>query len=191
MANRWGNNENSESLYFTANDNWSHEIKRCLLLGRKAMTNLDSILKSRDITLPTKAHLIKAMVFPAVMYGCESWAIKKAEHWRIDALELGLGKTLESSLDCKIKPVNSKGNQPWKFIQGLMLNWSSNTWSPDAKGWLIGKGPDAGTDWRQEKRTTEDEMVGWHHWLNGHEFEQTQGDGDGQGSLVCCSSWGR
>ena len=86
----------------------SHEIKRCLLLGRKAMTNLDSMLKSRDITLPTKVHLVKAMVFPVVMYGCESWIIKKAKHWRIDALE----KTLESLLDCKeIKLVNPKGNQ--------------------------------------------------------------------------------
>ena len=94
MANRWGNNGNSERLYFwvgseiTADGDRSHEIKRCLLLGRKAMTNLDSILKSRDITLPTKVHLVKAMVFPVVMYGCESWTIKKAEHQRIDAFEL-------------------------------------------------------------------------------------------------------
>ena len=84
MANRWGNSGNSERLYFwgskiTADGDCSHEIKRCLLLGRKAMTNLDSILKSRDITLPTKVHLVKAMVFPVVMYGCESWTIKKAE----------------------------------------------------------------------------------------------------------------
>ena len=84
MANRWGNNGNSERLYLgskiTADGDYSHEIKRCLLLGRIAMTNLDSILKSRDITLPTKVHLVKAMVFPVVMYGCESWTIKKAEH---------------------------------------------------------------------------------------------------------------
>ena len=90
----------------------SHEIKRCLLLGRKVMTNLDSIFKSRDITLPTKVRLVKAMVFPVVMYGCESWTIKKAEHRRIDAFELVLVKTLESPLDCKeIKPVHPKGNQ--------------------------------------------------------------------------------
>ena len=93
MANRWGNNRNSERFYFggsiiTADGNCSHEINRHLLLGRKAMTNLDSILKSRDITLPTKAYLVKAMVFPVVMYGCESWTIKKAEHRRIDAFEL-------------------------------------------------------------------------------------------------------
>ena len=93
MANRWGNNGNSERLYFlgskiTADGDCSHEIKRCLLCGRKAMTNLDSILKSRDITLPTKVHLVKAMVFPVVMYGCESCTIKKAEHQRINAFEL-------------------------------------------------------------------------------------------------------
>ena len=90
----------------------SYEIERYLLLGRKAMSNLDSILKSRDITLPTKVHIVKAMVFPVVMYGCESWTIKKAEHQRIDAFELWCWKRLESPLDCKeIKPVTLKGNQ--------------------------------------------------------------------------------
>ena len=93
MANRWGNDGNSERLYFlvlqnTADGDCSHEIKRCLLPGRRVMTNLDSILKSRDITLLTKVHLVKAMVFPVVMYGCESWTVKKAEHWRIGAFEL-------------------------------------------------------------------------------------------------------
>ena len=93
MANRCGNNGNSDRLYFlgskiTADGNCRHEIKRCLLLGRKAMTKPDSILKSRDITLPTKVHLVKAMVFPVVMYGCERWTTKKAEHRRIDAFEL-------------------------------------------------------------------------------------------------------
>ena len=92
------------------------EIKRHLLLRRKAMTNLDSIFKSRDVTLPTKVHLVKAMVFPVVMYRCESWTIKKAEHQRIDAFELRCWKGLESPLDYKeIKPVNPKGNQPWMF----------------------------------------------------------------------------
>ena len=97
----------------TADGDCSHEIKRRLLLGRKVMTNLESILKSRDITLPTKIHLVKAMVLPVVMYGCESWTIKKAERQRIDAFELVvLEKTLESPLDCmEIKPVNPKGNQ--------------------------------------------------------------------------------
>ena len=93
MGNRWGNNANSDRFYFwgsktTADGDWSHEIKRCLLLGRKAMTNLDSILKGRDIALPTKVHLVKTMAFPLAVYGCESWTIKKAEHWRIDAFKL-------------------------------------------------------------------------------------------------------
>ena len=98
MTNRWGNNGNSERLYFggvskiTADGDCSHEIKRHFLLGRKAMTNLDSILKSRDITLPTKVCLVKAMVFPVVMYGCESWTVKKAECQKIDAFELWCGE---------------------------------------------------------------------------------------------------
>ena len=118
MANRWGNNENSARLFWergskiTVDGDCSHEIKRCLLLGRKAISILDSMLKSRDITLPTKFHLDKATVFPIVMYRCESWTIKKAEHQRIDAFELMLEKTLESPLDCKeIQPVHPKGSQ--------------------------------------------------------------------------------
>ena len=100
-------------------------------------------------------------------------------------------KTLESPLDCKkIKPVNPKGNQSWIFI-GRTDAETPILWPPDAKNWFIGKDPDAGKDWRQEeKRMTEDEMVGWHHWLDGHEFEWAPGAGDGQGSLVCCSPWG-
>ena len=110
-------------LYFwggskiTADGDCNHEIKRHLLLGRKAMTNLDSILKSRDITLPTKVHLVKPMVFPVVIYGCEHWTIKKAEHWSFDAFELVLEETLESPLDCKeIQPVHPKGGQSWIFF---------------------------------------------------------------------------
>ena len=95
----------------TADGDCSHEIKRCLLLGRKAMTNLGSLLKSRDITLPTKVSLVKAIVFPVVMYGCESWTIKKAERQRVGAFELWQGKTLEITLDCKIQSVYPKGNQ--------------------------------------------------------------------------------
>ena len=141
------------------------------------MTNLDSILKSRDTTLPTKAHLVKAMVFPVVMYGCESWTVKKAEHWRIDAFELlccVLEKTLKSPLDCKeIQPVHPKGDQSWGFIGRTDVEAETPIlWPPDAKSWLIGKDPDAGRDWGQEEKgTTEDEMVGWHHRLNGYEFE--------------------
>ena len=103
----------------TADGDCSHEIKRHLLLGRKAMTNLDIILKSRDITLPIKFHLVKAMAFPAVIYGCESWTIKKAEHQRIDAFELWCWRRLLSPLDCKeIQPVHSEGDQPWDFFGG-------------------------------------------------------------------------
>ena len=102
---------------FTAGGDCSQEIKRRLLLGRKVMTNLDSILKSRDITLPTKLHLVKDMVFPVVMYGCESWTVKKAEHRKIDAFELWCWRRPESLLDCKeIQPVHPKGDQLWVFI---------------------------------------------------------------------------
>ena len=101
----------------TADGDCSHEIKRCLLLGRKVMTNLDSIFKSRDITLPTKVHLVKTMVFPVVMYGCKSWTVKKAEHRRMDAFELWCWRRLESPVDCKeIQPVHSKGDQSWVFF---------------------------------------------------------------------------
>ena len=106
----------------SANGDCSHEIKRHLFLRRKVMTSLDSIFKSRDITLPTKFHLVKAMVFTAVVYGCKSWTVKKAEHRRIDAFELWLEKTLESLLDCKeIQPVYFEGDQPWDFLEGMML----------------------------------------------------------------------
>ena len=172
-----GKDGNSDRLYFLGfkineDSNYSHEIKRRLLLGRKAMTNLDSVLKSRDITLLTKVHLVKAMVFPVVMYGCESWTVKKAEHWCFQTVVPE--KTLESLLDCKeIQPVNPEGNQSWIFIgrthaeaETLIL------WPPDAKSQLIGKDPDAEKDWgREVNGTTEDEMVGWHHRLSGHEFE--------------------
>ena len=147
----------------------------------------------KDITLPTKVRLVKAMVFPVVMYGCESWTVKKAERWRIDAFEL-LEKTLESPLDCKeIQPVHSEGDQPWDFFGGNDAEAETPVlWPPHAKNWLIGKDSDAGRDWGQEKKgTTEDEMAGWHHWLNGRESEWTPGVGDGQGALACCNSWGR
>ena len=126
------------------------------------------------------------------MYGWESWAKKKAlEPWRIDAFKLVLEKTLESPLDCKIKPVNPKGNQSWIFIRRTDVESKTPIlWPPDAKNCLIGKDPYAGKDWRQkEKGTTEDEMVGWHHRLDGHKLEQALGVGDGQKSLECCSPW--
>ena len=156
------------------------------------MTNLDSVRKCSDIPLLTKVHIVQAVVFPVIMYGYENWTIKRAEHQRIRCFRIVvLEKTLESPLDCKeIKPANPKGNQPWIFIgrtdaEALIL------WPPDAKSWLAGKDPDAGTDWRQkEKREAENEMVGWHHQFNGHETEQTLGDSGGQRNLVCCSSGG-
>ena len=121
----------------TANGDYIHEIKRCLFLGRKAVTNLNSLLKSRDITLPTKVHLFKAVVFPVVMYGCESWTIKKAECRRIDALELCmvLDKPLESPLDCKeIQPVLPKGDQSWVFIGRTDVEAETPIlWPPDVK----------------------------------------------------------
>jgi len=158
----------------TAITDCSHEIKICLLLGRKVMTNLDSMLKSRDITLPTKVCLVKATVFPVVMYGCEldceeCWALKNWCFWTVV-----LEKTLESPLDCKeIPPVHPKGDQSWIFTGRTDAEAETPIlWLPDVKSWLIGKDPDAGKDWRrEEKGTTEDEMAGWHHWLNGHEFE--------------------
>jgi len=132
------------------------------------------------------------MVFPVVLHGCESWALKKAEHWETCFLTVVLEKTLESPLDSKeIKPVNPKGNQPWIFIGRIDAEAETPIlWPPDAKNGLTVKDPDVGKDWRQEKGMTEHDMVRWHHWLNGYKFEQTQWVGDGQGNLVCCSPWG-
>ena len=184
-----------ECSKITADGDYSHEIKRRLLLGRKVMTNIDSIFKSRDITLPTKVRPVKAMVFPVVMYGCESWTVKKAEHQRIDAFwAVVLEKTLEGPLDCKeIQPVHSEGDQPWDFFRRNDAKAEAPVlWPPHAKSWLTGKDSDAGRDWGQdEKGTTEDEMAGWHHGLDGRESEWTPGDGVGQRGLACCNSWGR
>ena len=177
----------------TADDDCSHEIKRCLLLGRKAMTNLVSILKSRNITLPTKVCIVSYVFSSSHVWMWEldyreSWAPKNWCFWTVV-----LEKTLESPWDCKeIQPVNPKGNQSWIFIGRTDVGAEAPVlWPPDVKNWLLGKDPDAGKDWRQEEKgTTEDEMVGWHHGLNEHEFEQAPGVGDGQGGLVCCSPWG-
>ena len=143
--------------------------------------------------MSTKVHLVKAMVFPVVMFGCESWTGKKAECWRIDAFELWCWRTLESPLDCKIQPVHPKGDQSWVFIgRNDAKAKTPILWPPHVKRWLSGKDPDAGRDWGQEEKgMTEDEMFGWHHRLDGRESEWTPGDGDGQGGLACCSSWGR
>jgi len=118
----------------------------------------------------------------------ESWVLKNQSFWTVV-----LEKTLESPLDCKeIQAVHPKGDQSWVFIGRTDVEGETPIlWPPDAKSWLIGKDPDAGKDWRwEEKGMTEDEMVGWHHWLSGHEFGWISGVGDGQGGLVCCSPWG-
>ena len=154
------------------------------------MTNLDSILKSRDFTLPTKVCLVKAMVFPVVIYGCESWTIKKAEHWRINAFEQWCWRRL-----LRVPWTERRSNQ--SVLKELVLNihwkywcwsWTSILWPFDARGQLIGKDSDAGEYWRKEEKwATEHKTVGWHHWLNGHKFEQSLEDTAGQGILACCS----
>ena len=158
------------------------------------MTNIDSILQIRDITLSTKFYLVKAMAFPVVMYGCESWSIKKVERWRIDAFELYCWRRL-----LRVPWTARRSNQsilkdisPGCSLEWLMLKMKPILWLPDDKSWLIWKDPDAGKDWKwEEKGTTEDEMVGWYHWLNGLGFGWILGVGDGQGGLACCSPWGR
>ena len=178
----------------TVDSDYSHETKRRLLPGRKAMTNLDSILKSRDITLLTKACIIKAMVFPVVFVWM--WVLDNKEGWVLKNWcfrTVVLEKTIESPLDSKeIKPINPKGNQSWIFTGRTDTEAEAPVlWLPDAKSRLTGKDPDAGKDWGQEeKRVIEDEMVGWHHRLNGYEFEETLGDSERQGSLVCYSPRG-
>ena len=157
-----------------ADGDCSHEIKRCLLLGRKLMTNLDSIFKSRDITLSTKVCLVKAMVFfsgHVWMWELdykESWVLK---NWCFCTVVLD--KTLGSPLHFKeVQPVHPKGDQSWMFIGSTDVEVATPIfWPPDSKSWLIGKDSDVGKNWRrEEKGMTEDEMVGWHHRLNGHEF---------------------
>ena len=136
----------------TVDGDCSHEIKRLLLLGRKVMTNLDSVLKSRDIPLPTKVRLVKALVFPVVMYGCESWTVKKAECWKIDAFELWCWRRL-----LRVPWTARRSNQsvlkqisPGCSLEGLMLKLKLPIlWPPHAKSWLVGKDRDAGRDWGQ------------------------------------------
>ena len=159
------------------------------------MTHLDSILKSRDITLLTKVCLVKALVFLVVMYGCEIWTIKKAEHWRIDPFYCGVEEDSWESLDHKeIKPVSPKGNQPWIFteIQDRYWGWSSSTlfghlmWCSDSLEKTLMLGKIEGRRRRGQQRTQCLDGI----TVNGHEFEQALGDGEGQGSLACCSPWG-
>ena len=196
MANRWGKMETVTDFIFlgchiTVDDDCSHEIKRHLLLGRKAMTNLDSLLKSRDITLLTKVHIVKAMVFPVVMYGCESWKIKKAEHQRTNDFELWCWRrllrvpwTARRSNQSILKEINPEYSLE-ELILKLKLQYSGHLMLRAdllEKTLMVGK-------IEGRRRWWQGEMVGWHHWLNGHESEQTPGNSKGQGSLVCCSAW--
>ena len=177
----------------TADGDCSHEIKRRLLLTSKLMTNLDSILKIRYITLPTKVHLVKAMVFPVVTYGCESWTIKKAEHRRIASFELWYWRRL-----LRVLWTARRSNQPIlkEFkpgcsLEGLMLNLKFQYF-----GHLMWRADSFERPWcweglgQEEKGMTEGEMVGQHHWLDGHGFGWSLGVGDGQGGLACYGSWG-
>ena len=157
------------------------------------MTNLDSILKSRAIALPTKVYLVKAMIFPVVMYGCESWTVMKAECQRIDTIELWCWQrflrvpwTARRSNQSILKEIS-----PGFSLERMMLKLVLVLWPPHAKSWLIGKYSDAGRDWgKEEEGRTEDEMAGWHHQLDGYESEGTARVGDVQGGLACCNSWG-
>ena len=152
----------------TADGDCSHEIKRRLLLGRKVMTNLDSILKSKDITLPTKVCLVKAMVFPVVMYGCENWTIKKAEHWRIDAFELWCWRRLlKSPLDCKeIQPVHPKGDQAWVFIGGTNVE-AETPGQPGTLATWYGELTHLKRPWQWERLRAggEGDDRGWDGWM--------------------------
>ena len=177
----------------TADNDCSHEIKICLLLERKAMTNLDSVWESRH-HFADKGSYSQSYGFPInyvwmwEMDHKEGWVQKNWCFWTVV-----LEKTLEIPLDCKeIKPVNPKGNQFWIFIGRTDAEAVAPIlWPPVVKSWLIWKDPDAGKDWRQEEKgTTENKMIGWYNQLYGHEFEQAPGDGEGWGGLACWSPWG-
>ena len=168
MGNRWGN---SVRLYFlgskiTVDGDFSHEMKRHLFLGKKVLTKLDSIFKSRDITLPTKVGLVKAMVFPVVIYGCESWTVKKAESRRIDAFELWCWRRLLRVPWTARRSVQSilKEISPGCSLEGMMLKLKLQYLGHLMRRANSLEKTDAGRDWGQEEKgTTQDEMAGWHH----------------------------
>ena len=177
----------------TADGDCSPEIKRHLLLGRKAMTTLDSILKSRDITLPTKVHIVKAMVFPTVMYGYESWTLKKAKHWRTDAFELWYWRRLLRVPWTARRSNQSILNQSWIFIARTDAKAEAPIlWPPGVKNWLIWKDPDAEKDWKWKKGTTENEMVRKHSNSMNINLSKLQEIVQDRG-VACCSlkSWTR
>ena len=194
MAKRWGKNGNSDRFIFlgskiTVDSDCSHEIKKCLLLGRKVMTNLGHILKSRDITLPTKVHISKAMVFPVVVYRCKNWTIKKAEWRRIDAFKLWCWRRLlrvpwsarrsNQSILREINPEYSLERLKLKIQYFGHLRQRADSLE---KTLMLGKTEGRRRGWQRMR-------FGWHHWLNGHEFEKTPGSGEGQRNLACCSPW--
>ena len=203
MGNRWANSGNSVRLYFgvskiIADGDCSHEIKRCLLLGKKVITNLDSIFKNRDISLPTKFRLVKAMVFPMVMYGCKSWTVKKAEHWRINASELWCWRRLLRApwTAWRSNPSILKEISPVCSLEGLMLKMKLQYFGHlmsrvDSLEMTLMLGGIGGRMRRGRQRMVPWSCFCWHQRLDGHEFEWTPGLGDGQGGLVCCDSWGR
>ena len=182
MASRWGKKWKQWQILFSwfPKSLWmmtaATKLKKHLLLGRKAVTNLDSILKSQDITLSTKVHIVKSMIFPVVMYGCPSWTVRKAECWRIDVFELRCWRRLlrvRRSNQLILKEIN-----PEYSLEGLMLKLKLQYF-----GHLIRRVNSL------EKTLMLNEVVGWHHWLNGHEFEQALGDSEEQESLVYYISW--
>ena len=178
-----------EGSKIPADGDCSHEIKRRLLFGRKVMANLDGILKSRDITLPTKVHLVKAMFFPVVMYGCESWTIKKAEHQRIDAFELWCRRRL-----LRVPWTAKRSNQSILkqtslgcSLEGLMLRLKFQYFGHSLeKTLMLG-----GTGGRRRRGRQRMKMAGWHHRRDAHECGWSLGVGDGQGGLACCDLWSR
>ena len=197
MANRWGNSGNSDRLFFsfglkiTGDADCRHEVKRWLLLGRKAMINLGSILKSRDISLLTEICIVKAMVFPVVMYGCESWIIKKAECWRIDAFwTMVLEKTRES---LGLQGAQTSPSQGLKSV--LNIHWKDRCWSWSSNSlatWCEELTQKRHWCWERFKAGELDR--GWDGWMASPTLWAwvwaSSGSGDGQGGLVCCSPCG-
>ena len=177
MANRWGNSGKSDRLYFLGLQNhcrwWLQPWNYKTLLGRKVMTNLDSIFKSKDITLPAKVCLVKAIFFPVVMCGCESWTINKAESWRIDAYELWCWRRL-LRVPWTARRFNLSILEEISPEYSLKSDAAAETpilWLPETKNWLIGKILMLGKIEGRRQRGRQDEMVRWHYWCDGHELE--------------------
>ena len=198
MANGWGNSGSSGLLYFSGLQNhcrwWLQPWKQEMLTSWKESFNQprQHIKKQRQYFankgLSSQGYdFSSGHVWMRKLDYKESWVQKNWCSWTVV-----VEKTLESPLDCKeIQPVHPKWDQSWVFIGRTDADTETSIlWPHDVKSWLIGKDPDGGKDWGQEKGMTEDEMVGWHHWLNGHGFGWTLGVGDGQGGLACCNSWG-